>query len=275
MTRVFISPDMWVWAGLATVAGPWLFWRGFRDLRLKRLMDNTPTSHIRSMAMGLVEIEGDAAPRSQLFAPFSGRECAYWELDIATRNNRRGGWTVVHRNRSGNPFYLRDATGVALVYPHGADCRMNYGVSEECLGISLPACYADYLHQQDLKLAALWRLGAMRFRERLIEQGQHVFVLGSAVPRSKVLAISNDEPVEATGTDGLRAARLQSIDHEVVATVRQGDNERTFLISEQSERTLSTFTGWRAMAEIVGGPLLTLFGLAYWLDTLSHGALFR
>ncbi len=264
--------DTAMWATLAFGAGLYLFWRGFRDLRLKRLIENTPTSHIRSMAMGLVEIVGKVVPRSSVSAPFSGRPCAYWEVDIATRSDRRGGWKVVHRNQSGSPFYLRDTSGTALVYPHGAQCHVNFGVSEECLGISLPPCYSDYMQSQNL---GLWRFGTLRFRERLIEEGDQVYVLGTAVPRARVLDISAGETMQATGTEDLRATRLRSLDHEVVATVRQGENERTFLISEQSERTLSLFTGWKATAELWGGPLLTLGGLAFWLEVLSKRGLFR
>ena len=45
-----------VLAVAGTVTGSVLFWRGFRDLALKRLLDNTPTARVRSMAMGLVEV---------------------------------------------------------------------------------------------------------------------------------------------------------------------------------------------------------------------------
>jgi hypothetical protein len=257
------------WAIMALGAGPILLWRSFRDLRLRRLVQNTPTARIRSMPMGLVEISGEAVPRSELAAPFSGRPCAYWQVDISTRT-RRNAWTVVHRNASGHPFFLRDETGVALVSPQGATVRLNYQIEEECLGVSLPEVYAQYLHDQHLAGSALWRLGAMRFRERLLEAGQRVYVLGTAQPRPQAVAISTDEELEATGTDGCRTRRLQSLDHEVRAVIRRGDNERTFLVSQQSERELTAALGLRATAELVGGPVLTLFGLGYWLAVLSR-----
>jgi hypothetical protein len=260
------------WALLALGAGPWLFWRGFRHLRLKRLMENTPTARIRSMAMGLVEINGKVETRSAVTAPFSGRACAYWEVDVSTRSGKRG-WQVVHRNRSGHPFYLRDTTGVALIYPHGANCRLNFGVSEECLGLTLPSCYSDYFDHEGLGASVLWRMGAMRFRERVLEPGQPIYVLGTAMPRSQVSVVSDGEGMRATGTESLRSERLQTVDHEVVATVRQGDHEPTFIISEQSERTLTAFTGIQAFAELIGGPLITLVGLVYWIDHLAKGHL--
>ena len=112
----------------AALAGPWLFYVGFKAWRVRRLIEATPASRIRSMAMGLVELNGSVSERSRVSAPFSGRPCAYWEIEIATRSSGRDGrnaWATVHRNRSGHPFYLRDETGTALVYPQG-DLREEY-----------------------------------------------------------------------------------------------------------------------------------------------------
>jgi len=245
-----------------------------RDLRIQRLIQNTPTARIRSMSMGLVEINGEAVPRSELTAPFSGRPCAYWQVDIATRS-RRNSWHVVHRNASGNPFFLRDETGVALVYPQDAKARLNFQVEEECVGLSLPDVYAQYLEEQHPAGSALWRLGSLRFRERVLEAGQRIYVLGTALPRPQSVTISMDDEREATGTDDRRARRLHGLDHEAHAVIRRGENENTFIISQQSERELTMQLGLRATAELVGGPVLTMFGLAYWLHVLSTSRWFR
>jgi len=263
--------EMAFWATAALAGGPVLFWRGFRDLRTRRLVQNTPTARIRSMPMGLVEINGEVFPRSELVAPFSGRPCAYWQVDVATRT-RRNAWTIVHRNASGNPFFLGDETGLALVYPKDATVRLNFQVEEECLGVSLPEVYARYFHEQHLAASALWRLGTLRFRERLLEAGQRAYVLGTATPRAQSVVISMDEDeLEATGTDAWRARRLQSLDHEAHAVIRRGENEPTYIISQQSERDLTLNLGLRAMGELAGGPALTLLGLGYWLYQLGAG----
>jgi len=55
-------------AAFGAVAGPAFFAGGFRDLRLKRLIQNTPTSRIRSAAMGLVEVNGVIECRSTVAA---------------------------------------------------------------------------------------------------------------------------------------------------------------------------------------------------------------
>ncbi len=261
------DPETAFVAAAATLAGPPIFVHGFRDFRLRRLIQNTPTARIRSMPMGLVEVTGTVEPRSTVSAPFSGRPCVFWEVDISTRT-RRSGWAVVHRNASGHPFYLRDDTGVALVYPHGAICRLRHGVEEECVGLTLPECYAQYMSDSHLALRGLWRTGTMRFRERALEPGQSLYVLGTAEPRAHAVAVSDDEPLAATGTDDLRARPIRELDHASVAVIRRGETERTFILSEESQRDLTLTLGLRSWAELTGGPLLTLLGLGAWLAML-------
>ena len=263
------------WATVLLVGGPVLFLHGFRDLRIRRLIRDTPTARIRSMAMGLVELNGTVAPRSSLAGPFSGRPCAHWEVDISVPRDRGRGWQVVHRNRSGNPFYLRDETGVALVYPQGSDCRINHGVSEVTGGLGVPECYSRYMEEQGLRMRRLWQVGSMRFRERLLEEGQQVYLLGRAEPRAQSVAVSGDE-LQSTGTDGgpvapaMRAERLAGLDHEVAAVVRRGERDPVFLISQQSEREIAFTLGWKATAELVAGPAMTMLGVGYWLYTMSR-----
>ena len=245
--------------------GLWFFGQGLRALRTVRLIENTPTARIRSMAMGLVEIHGHPQARSTLIAPFSGNACAYWEVDISVRGRNRS-WTVIHRNASGQPFYLVDDTGSALVYPRGAVCRIRYGTEEEVFGLQPPSPYAEYLHEHNTVLTATSRLSMLRFRERTIEDGMQLFVMGTAEPRASSYSIS-----EGTGTDGegpIEAVRHQ-LDHDHVAVIRKGENEGTFIISQEGERDLTTGMRIKAAAMILGGPPLVLAGLAYWLSVLA------
>lgn len=266
-----------VLATLAVTGGPALFVSGFRDFRLKRLIQNTPTSRIRSMAMGLVEVNGAIECRSMVSAPFSGRACAVWNVDVSVRS-RRNHWSVVHRATSGQPFFLRDETGIALVYPRGADCKVNFATEEVCAGIALPDVYAQYLAMLGPR-QYLWRLGMLRFRERVLEEGARVYVLGTAAPHAQAYtvsvsdeaSVSAEDELEATGTDEWRGRRVRARDREVAALIRRGEHEKTFVISQDSERTLTTGLGLKAVAKLIGGPLVTLLGLGYWLQAISSG----
>ncbi len=265
--------DTAVVAIFALVGGPALFVHGFRDLRLRRLIQNTPTAHIRSMAMGLVEINGVIESRSTVKAPFSGRACAYWQVDVSTLG-RRNAWSVVHRDSSGHPFFLRDQTGLALIYPHDAQCKVNFATEEVCSGLQLPECYSSYLRTLGPQ-HLLWQVGAMRFRERVLEEGVRVYVLGTATPRAQVLTISEGEAMAATGTDEKVAGHVPGRDEAVTGVVRRGEQEKTFIISQESERTLTAELGALALAKLVGGPALTLFGLGYCLYSISFGTTSR
>jgi hypothetical protein len=264
-------------AAFAAVAGPVMFARGFAAWRRRRLIADTPTSKIRSMAMGIVEVTGTAVPRSAVEAPFSGKSCVYWKVDISMRS--RNGWTVIHRNTSASPFYLRDETGLALVLPQGAECKLEGGVEEEvCNGLTLPDCYSSYLREHPTALGPLARAGLMRFREYLVDEGRPLFVLGSASPKARSLEVSDAEEFAATGTHdpgavAVRAARLHTLDGEVRATIRRGENDHTFIISEESQLMMMAELGIKAVAYLVLGPILALMGLGYWLSTWSHGRL--
>lgn len=254
----------------ALLTGPPMFWGGFRDLRTKQLIDNTPTARIRSMAMGLVEVNGAIEARSLAHAPFSGRPCAYWQVEIATRAGRRGGWRTVHTDSSGQPFFLRDETGVAMVYPRGATCRVHHAIEEECLGLTLPEPYAGYLADKNLPGRFVWRLSTMRFRERVLEEGQKVYVLGTAVPKARAHVVSEDQTAAATGTDGAPwTRRLRDATDESVAVLRRGDHYPIFVISQTPERQLTFQLGITGAAKLAGGPILTLGGLAFLLDALK------
>jgi len=261
-----------LYASLALLGGPALFAGGFRDLRLKRLIQNTPTSRIRSMAMGLAEVNGIIECRSSVAAPFSGRRCACWQVDISTQG-RRNSFHVVHRATSGHPFFLRDDTGVALVYPRDADCKVSFGVEEVCAGVNLPECYASYVATLGPK-SYLWRLGVLRFRERILEEGARVYVMGTAMPPPQAITVSEGEAMASTGTDEWRARRLRERDQELAAVIRRGENEKTFIISQESERLLTLGLSVKALAKLVGGPALTTLGLGYWLYAISSGEVF-
>jgi hypothetical protein len=259
-----------LYAAIGLIAGPIWFFHGFQNLRKKRLLENTPTAKIRSMAMGFVEVQGQVASRSTLIAPFSGRACAHWEVDISTRAGRQG-WRRVHHAGSGQPFFISDETGTALVYPQGAEFNTMFQVEEECVGPVFPPGYEEYMRDHCGVSSNLWRLGILRFRERILEDSQAVFIMGTATPRSRALVISDGEAMEATGTDGRPALPAPTLDAKVSAVIRQGQDEKTFIVSQQPQSVVEFGLGLHAFAGVLGGPAVTLFGLAWLLDRLSHG----
>ncbi len=287
--------DLPIYAAMALCAGPVMFARGFRDLRMRRLIRNTPTARIRSLAMGLVEINGAVLERSLVRAPFSGRECAYWEVDISTCVGRRG-HQIVHRKNSGNPFYVDDGTGVVMVYPGGSVCKTQAGSEEACNGLFMPDIYTRYMAEHGLWQRYLWRIGAVRFRERTLEEGQRVYILGTAVPRAQSRDVSipfehpawnascEESELRSTGTDGAAVdvrgkgrgpQRVKALHDQIAAVIRRGEHDTTFVISTESELALEISYGASTLLNLFGGPLLTIMGLGYWLYASAGRHLFE
>jgi hypothetical protein len=258
-----IQLDGLFWGGALTVCGPLMFTHGFRLWRRRRLIQDTPTAKVRSMAIGLVELNGTVRGRSAVAAPFSGHDCVYWQVDISVPA-RRGRWRVIHRNASGQPFFLDDGTGAALVYPKGAECNLRHQVEEVAQGLALPPCYSDYLKEHAGAVGVFARVSPLRFRERVLEEGQVVYVLGTATPRAHEVVISEGEALAATGTDGPGAQlqkRLRERDADVRGVIRQGERERTFILSQDSEKSITFGLGIHSTLLLAGGPFATAAGL--------------
>jgi hypothetical protein len=121
--------DLWFWLlalGVAVIAGGVA---AMRWLRIARLIEDTPTSRIRSAAQGYVELAGKglALPGTQNLAPLTQRPCIWWRYRIAkkTENNsgktRRQSWETVASGVSPVPFLLNDESGECIVKPEGAE----------------------------------------------------------------------------------------------------------------------------------------------------------
>src|SRR5262249_41077435 len=168
----------------------------------------------------------------------------------------------VHRERSGHPFYLDDGTGTALIYPQDAQVNAGEVVSEETQGFGVPEPYAGYMKDRDLKMRHLWSMGPMRFRERRLEEGRAVFVLGRATPKANAVEVSMDEEALApTGTDAIGARHVREFDNHCRAVIRRDPRDAAFLISDRSEKSMTMEYGFKAFGGLGGGPRRTMFGL--------------
>jgi hypothetical protein len=264
-------------SAFAMGAGGFAFFHGFRALRLQQLIRSTPTAKVRSLAIGLVELQGALKSRSRTRGPFTDRDCVWWEVELQTlRDSNKGArqWHTVHKESSGHPFYLDDGTGAAMIYPQGAEIRAGDVVSEETGGFGVPEPYASFMETRALAMRKLWSIGPMRFRERVLEEGRAVFVFGRAEPRARAVEISmDDEALEATGTDAIGAKYVRMNDGRCSAVIRKGPRDPALLISDKSEKSMSTEYGLKAFGGLVGGPLLAMFGLWCLVEMAKNGSL--
>lgn len=268
----------WTLGSAAAVgAGTFGFVYGFKALRVQRVIADTPTAKVRSLAMGLVELQGSVRSRSRVTSPFTARSCAWWEVEVQTLRHSSKGirhWSTVYRESSGQPFYLSDGTGEVLVFPNGAEVRAGHVVSEETMGLGVPELYSSFMDGRQLGMSHIWSMGPMRFRERVLEEGQAVYLLGRAQPRAQSVSVSMDEDVLlATGTDSIGARHVRTHDADCHAVIRRDKRDPAFLITDRSEKMMTVEYGLKAFGGLVGGPLLALFGLWCLIELAKSGGL--
>jgi hypothetical protein len=249
------------WAFVGAGFGAFSFFRGFRVLRNKRLIENTPTSKCRSVAMGLCEIAGRATGE-QTIPSLIGKLPCYCSQILIERYEKRGKshqWVTVRKEQRGVPFFLEDNTGRVRVDPAGAELDVpaeleyGHGGSRALLGMTLARLQAAGHSSSDIPSLfhaycaanGISAFGEMRFRECNLAPGDPVYVLGSAEERPGVQ------------------------DEQERIVVRKGKHHPWFFIAESSEKDVLKKMGRSTLLHIFGGSALCLACLGYLLYRLN------
>lgn len=112
--------SFWFWTAILCVLALLSLYFVFRNLYRARLIEDTPTSRIRSAHQGYVELIGEAAIMrgEPVIAPLSGIACCWWRYKIEHKDDK--GWHITKRGQSESLFLLRDETGECIIDPDGA-----------------------------------------------------------------------------------------------------------------------------------------------------------
>ena len=121
--------EFWLWTGLGLAAAAALAWGALRWLHRARVIENTPTSRVRSAHQGYVELVGQAQPLpgAGVVAPLTGLPCTWYRYTIERRRvvhtsrGTRTRWETVESGTSSAPFLLVDDTGECVIDPRGAE----------------------------------------------------------------------------------------------------------------------------------------------------------
>jgi hypothetical protein len=116
-------PDgkFWFWALLTTTLSGAALYFAFRNLARARIIEDTPTSRIRSAHQGYVELTGTAAVMQgePIISPLTMTPCCWFRYKIERKRDK--GWSTVRSGASEGLFLLRDDTGVCIIDPEGAE----------------------------------------------------------------------------------------------------------------------------------------------------------
>lgn len=99
---------------------------GIRRIKVKRCIENIPTSKSKGVAYGLAEIAGtveslpDCPPER---GPLSFRPCVYYRYVVKEKrgSGKNSKWVTIEDRSHHQIFQCRDQEGAIKVFPHGAD----------------------------------------------------------------------------------------------------------------------------------------------------------
>lgn len=106
-------------------AAAWVHW--FKKTKRARLIEDVPTSTIRSAAQGYVELIGNAEflPEGKIISPLSGRSCVWYQYQVEKRergsDGKRESWKTIEKVTSEHLFVLEDDTGRCVIDPDFAE----------------------------------------------------------------------------------------------------------------------------------------------------------
>jgi hypothetical protein len=242
-----ITDKMWV-VFFLLLGGAVLFIFGFFTLSRKRLIQNTPTSKIRSIAMGLVEVYGEVVPSKEnvLKSPLTGKSCVYYKYDIQELRStgKQSSWITIDGGTDMAEFFLKDDTGLVLVDPNGAsiDVRPDFSYQTGMMRSEPPKQVLNFLQSRGIAHEGLLGINkGMKFAEYVIEPKDKLYVLGTA----------GDNPFveEATGKESTADIMIQK-------------GGKVYLISDKSEKEVLKGMTLGVGAGLLLGPLLIVIGLA-------------
>jgi hypothetical protein len=179
-----IDPGVfWTLCAILGAIGLYASYAALNRFRRLRLIQDTPTALIRSAPQSYVELRGMAELMAgdPIFAPASRRQCVWYDYAIHRRERRddRWEWVKIEDGCSEELFLLSDTSGSCAVDPDGAVVLPHrddtwYGRSR-IPGRCTTRGALDYL--------GLHRTGTYRYRERLIEPGVPLYVIGKFITR--------------------------------------------------------------------------------------------
>ena len=239
---------------LLLIVGLSLFYNSLKNLKQKRLFENLPTSKMRSVAMGLVELKGRIEVAERMIKdPFDDKDCVYWSVTIEeyVKRGKSHKWVTRHEANDSVPFLFSDDTGSALVDSSKADMknvkRDSQYESAPFFSEELPVKIKQYCVQHRVKYTG-WLGGKrkMRCRTTYLEPDDQLYIIGSA------RTITEKESVYSKGAKA-------TIDY------KKGGH---FLISEKSEKELIDAYGGQSWL-VPLGIILSALGLGIILNAFG------
>tara|TARA_R110000782_G_scaffold49668_12_gene108066 strand:+ start:153 stop:1112 length:960 start_codon:yes stop_codon:yes gene_type:complete len=118
------AEDFWFWTLGLLITALVSFSVCFISLHRKRIIEDTPTSKIRSAAQGYVELNGygQLMEGQPIVAPLTGTICTWYKyrVDEHRRSGKNSKWVTIRSGTSEELFLIKDDTGQCIIDPEDA-----------------------------------------------------------------------------------------------------------------------------------------------------------
>lgn len=243
---------LFIYGIVGFIFGLFFFFKGFSWLRFKNLIESTPTSKIRSIAIGLVEVLGYVVPAQGkvLKSPFSNKDCVYYKYSIQEQRSsgRRTYWATIIQGEDSTYFFLKDDTGIVLVDPKGADTDIPLDFEfSSGLGKDPPQDIKMFLRNHNMSFEGFLSINkTMKYIEHFIAPNDKLYVMGTA----------GDNPFVKEG---------DATENDADIMIQKGKNDKIYYISENGEKDILKTLNLKIVLGMFSGGLLTIGCLAYML----------
>ncbi len=249
-------------AGLiCLVIGAGLILSGTQRFLLVQKVKNTPTSKVRSAAVGLVELAGKAKFKTEMKSPISQVKCTYWRINAEWyQPGKHGGWRNLYSANSSEQFYLEDETGKMLIEPKDAE-------------IDIPRDFFSQGHLSDRALFGILPQNqldkkVLAFLDANPDVKKKFQNYGGYDQRVDEFFIAEDDPVFIVGGAEPLSGVSSTVSNENLI-VKKGKFENIMYISDSSEKkVLSNLSGSMWWGIGIG---FILFGIGLFLLLVSLG----
>jgi len=284
--RVNLNPGelkLAVFLGVCIIAGVFIFFAGWDIYGKKRTIENIPTSKIRSIPMGIVEIKGAAKEKYALQTRLNRINCVFYKYLIQSHvtdgygKNRKNYWKTVSQGSSITPFLVEDSTGSVIVEPFDCDAvlKRRYYYSEGVFN------------------------GAKRYSEWYIVPQEELYILGFAGKSADVMSgrkeklrkrlnelkkpgkeqerydLNKDGQLDAyewtLATNAIKREieRDESVSDLCDVAISGRENNR-MIISDKSEKELLKSLGIKVLLGIFGGLFLFVLSLFFIFEKFAN-----
>lgn len=215
---------------------------------LMQKIKNTPTSKVRSAALGLVELYGKAKYKEPITSPITKTKCVFWRLvaEYYQSGKHGGRWCVFYKKDASSEFYLEDDTGRILVSPKNAIVEIP--PDNVYTGHLSDRGFFGLLPQQQLDKKVL------EFLDEHPEAKLQFRIHSNSLLRVSEYYINEDDRVYVLGTAEVRTEAGAGPANENLIICMGRDN--VMYISDQEEKHITEKIKWEIIGWLAVGLLI-------------------